>query len=155
MAFSDEFTSLVDDAEREFHRHQEEMARRDAERRRQAGKLEAHLLRRFRELEEVLARNPGKLLLRREPTRDGIVWHEIHWRVPPPIRDLLISVHEGRLSWGWRLGPHGPFTPQNADVMTTSPEDLDNLIRAVADQATWGRGRAPDVRLPRPEVDDE
>ena len=97
---------------------------------------------------EIASASGGRVFFNSVPATAGGRSHVLEWRASAPRRKLLVAINPDKGTFDWYLGLSTQSTPFNvADPRAVTNDDLDRLIRALAEQETWARGEVPAVAL--------
>ena len=149
--FLDEFHDMVERARIHHLAQIEQEARVRLEREVRSRELDRHITQRFSAVASALRElDQGIEYTRRElPEDEGLpVTHTLYWRVTRPHRKLeaRVSTRTGRY-WFHLVAMEGcgesgahVLNDSQGDVMDVTADDIDQLIRRLADQQAWQSG---------------
>lgn len=145
--FDDDFQNLVEQARRDQLAQAEQLKAADLVRLARAQTLAEHVVRRFTALASAYA-DQGQaveyVLTGHSDDDDLPVVHALHWRATRPFRKLeaMISLQTGRC-WLNLLADGEPVqvlsSMQGRDASEVTVDDVDQLIRLLADDRAWQR----------------
>jgi hypothetical protein len=144
--FSDEFRELSSKARQYHTQAQAEAHQATEEWQARLRTLAAHIRKRFAEAAE--SAGPNTLRVDREQAaahREPV--DVLRWTDPPPERSLLTTIEFGQLWLGWRLDPKDKVQLTAPNVHEITEDQLDDLIRVIADQQLWEEHQVPDLTL--------
>ena len=137
----------VDAEQRQAKREADQVVSDQASRRKsQTESLRTEIEAKFK---AVAAASDGAMAFNKPATAAaGTADYQLTWNAPLPVRGLSIVISEesGGLQWGWVTD--APTKRMNTvDASAFGRNQLDQLIRGLADQLSWSKGQAPTVPL--------